>query len=141
MTPPNQPAARKRWPRWVRVLLWIVGVTYLISAVLGFGMRRYSAANGGTAVTQAKAKLKNIEVLLWMRKTLGGGYPTEAQGLQDLLRTSDPKRAEAAAEKLKDPWHRPFKYQIPGVHHPESYDLYSLGPDGIEGTEDDITNW
>jgi len=39
-----------------------------------------------------------------------------------------------------DPWGRPYIYEIPGKHHPSSYDLYSLGPNGTGGDEA-IGNW
>ena len=41
----------------------------------------------------------------------------------------------------KDPWGNPYIYYYPGKHNPTSYDLSSMGPDGKEGTEDDIGNW
>ena len=41
----------------------------------------------------------------------------------------------------KDPWDNPYVYKSPGEHNTDSYDLSSKGKDGIEGTEDDITNW
>ena len=40
-----------------------------------------------------------------------------------------------------DPWGNPYKYRCPGTNNTATYDLYSMGKDGIEGTEDDITNW
>jgi general secretion pathway protein G len=40
-----------------------------------------------------------------------------------------------------DPWGNPYVYEFSGKHKPESYDLYSLGPDGKAGTDDDIGNW
>jgi len=40
----------------------------------------------------------------------------------------------------KDPWGGDYVYVCPGKHN-KDYDLYSPGPDGVEGTEDDITNW
>jgi general secretion pathway protein G len=39
-----------------------------------------------------------------------------------------------------DPWGNGYVYEYPGRHNVDGYDLYSLGPDGREGT-DDITNW
>lgn len=36
---------------------------------------------------------------------------------------------------------KPYVYVSPGRNNPSSYDIYSLGTDGREGTEDDITNW
>ena len=148
MNPAYQPLAKKRWPRWARILVWTMGILFAVGAVatlvLFIGVRNYAASQGpgGGDKTQAQARLKSIEILLWTRKKLLGSYPTEKEGLEKIIKkpTND-EEAEKAAERLKDPWHRKFQYRIPGIHHPESYDLFSLGPDGIEGTEDDITNW
>src|ERR1043166_3847608 len=41
----------------------------------------------------------------------------------------------------KDPWGNDYLYECPGSHNRESYDLWSAEPDGVSGTEDDITNW
>lgn len=35
-----------------------------------------------------------------------------------------------------DPWHRPFVYRFPGRRNPGSFDLFSLGPDGVESDDD-----
>jgi general secretion pathway protein G len=40
-----------------------------------------------------------------------------------------------------DPWGNPYVYYYPGKHNTTSYDLLSVGPDGKEGTSDDIGNW
>jgi len=40
-----------------------------------------------------------------------------------------------------DPWKNPYKYVYPGKHPPLKYDLWSVGPDGIDGDDDDIANW
>lgn len=40
-----------------------------------------------------------------------------------------------------DPWGLPYNYVRPGTHNAESYDLWSVGPDGEDGTSDDVTNW
>jgi len=41
----------------------------------------------------------------------------------------------------KDPWGHDYLYECPGRHNPDSYDLLSPRPDGLLGTDDDITNW
>jgi general secretion pathway protein G len=75
-----------------------------------------------------------------------GQYPTR---LEDLV--TQPQD-ETAAEKwngpyikkaasLKDPWGRPLKYLRPGEINVKGYDLWSVGPDGKSGTEDDIGNF
>lgn len=40
-----------------------------------------------------------------------------------------------------DPWNQPYKFVAPGSHNPAGYDIWSSGPDGVDGTEDDIGNW
>jgi general secretion pathway protein G len=40
-----------------------------------------------------------------------------------------------------DPWGNPYIYYFPGKHNPTGYDLLSAGPDGKEGTDDDIVSW
>jgi hypothetical protein len=42
-----------------------------------------------------------------------------------------------------DAWDRPMRYRFPGIHNPEGFDIYSVGPNGWddEGRNDDIGNW
>ena len=39
-----------------------------------------------------------------------------------------------------DPWGNPYIYYCPGKRNQNFYDLLSTGPDGKEGTDDDIVN-
>jgi general secretion pathway protein G len=41
----------------------------------------------------------------------------------------------------KDDWGNEYVYKQPGQHNEYGFDLYSLGPDEQQGTDDDITNW
>ncbi len=74
-----------------------------------------------------------------------GSYPTTEQGLQALI------TAPANSERWRgpyleggkiplDPWNRPYQYRYPGTKNPSGYDVFSLGPDGVE-SDDDIGNW
>ncbi|MGI9455462.1 MAG: type II secretion system major pseudopilin GspG [Aeoliella sp.] len=40
-----------------------------------------------------------------------------------------------------DPWGNPYRIAAPGKKKADTYDLWSLGPDGQDGTDDDIGNW
>ena len=46
-----------------------------------------------------------------------------------------------SADTLKDPWGHRLMYLSPGEHNRDTYDLWSIGADGQDGTDDDITNW
>lgn len=68
--------------------------------------------------------------------------PTTEQGLKALVQQPaiDPKprkwRQLLEAVPL-DPWGQEYRYQNPGKFKKDGYDLYSLGPDGVE-SEDDL---
>jgi general secretion pathway protein G len=40
-----------------------------------------------------------------------------------------------------DPWDNEYKFAAPGKHNTESFDVWSMGPDKQDGTDDDIGNW
>ena len=40
-----------------------------------------------------------------------------------------------------DPWNNPYQYTAKGTHNQGSFDVWSFGPDGQNGTDDDIGNW
>ena len=70
-----------------------------------------------------------------------GFYP---KSLQDLIQQPSTARNWHGPylDKLPvDPWGNPYIYYYPGKHNTTSYDLLSVGPDGKEGTDDDIGNW
>ncbi len=67
--------------------------------------------------------------------------PTTAQGLKALveLPTSEPKprrwKQLLTAVPL-DPWGNEYFYRSPGKLNPQGFDLFSLGPDGVESDDD-----
>jgi general secretion pathway protein G len=73
-----------------------------------------------------------------------GRYPTSAEGLDALVHNPGNQKDWKGPYPKKmvpnDPWGRAYIYLCPGMRNPDYYDLWSNGSDGIEGTEDDITN-
>ena len=60
---------------------------------------------------------------------------TEIQALED-------KFYGDRAGMFKDPWGHDYQYEYPPTHGKgESPDIWSLGPDGEDNTEDDIVSW
>ncbi len=86
----------------------------------------------------------NIPLALDLFELDTGKYPTSEEGL-NALRVQPPGAQNWKGPYLKqepmDPWNRPYRYVYPGAKNPQDYDLFSLGPDGAEGTSDDIGNW
>lgn len=73
-------------------------------------------------------------------------YPRGRNGLLELVQRPQEARNWrgpylAKSRIPRDAWGHDFLYECPGKHSPDSYDLSSLGPDGIAGTEDDLGSW
>jgi general secretion pathway protein G len=76
-----------------------------------------------------------------------GRYPTTSEGLWALLEKPASEADDWQGPYLNknsvpvDPWGSEYQYRCPGQYNPDGYDLYSYGPDGRLGGDDDITNW
>jgi len=125
-------------------MLLVLGIIALL-----IGMGTYMMVNvlGDAEEGKVQGDIQALHASLIRYRTRGGIYPTTAQGLQALVskptegpmpRSYKPLIREQA---LMDPWGNPYQYRYPGRYNPESYDIFSMGPDGIEGTDDDIGNW
>lgn len=97
--------------------------------------------------TAATAQIANLRTALAAFERDAGRYPTTAEGLDALVNRPGGLPADAQWERYldertvpADPWGRPYVYRQPGSMNPDGYDLLSRGPDGVEGTDDDIGN-
>ena len=84
-----------------------------------------------------------LKAALFRYRIDNGRYPTTEEGLDALMN----RPGEVAnwngpyvSDLPADPWGQDYRYLFPGKHNTESYDLYSLGGDGVESA-DDIGNW
>lgn len=124
-------------------------IVVIILAVLAAAVMPKFAGRAQQA-RKARAEMdifSGIGPALEMYELDNGRYPSTEQGLDALIRkpTSSPiptnwNEKGYLKRKPVDPWGHEYKYLCPGTHN-NDYDLYSLGPDGVEGSEDDINNW
>ncbi len=122
----------------VLVVLIILG---LIAAII---VPRITGRVDEAKIETTKIQMKAIKDALEQYKLDNGMYPTTEQGLEALVEKPSsppvPPRWRKYLDKIpKDGWDREFIYISPGVNNP--YELRSKGPDGEEGTEDDIDIW
>jgi general secretion pathway protein G len=93
-------------------------------------------------IVAAQADIRGgIKTSLDNYKMDNGFFP---KSLNDLLQRADDAKSWHGPylEQIPiDPWGDNYIYEFPGKHNPSSYDLLSAGPDGKEGTDDDIGNW
>jgi len=123
------------------VVLVILG---LLAAVVA--PRIYDKLAGSKAQI-ARIQIGEFENALQMFAFDIGRYPSATEGLEALM-TNPGNLASWNGPYLKktlpmDPWGKPYIYRNPGTHGID-FDLFSYGPDGVEGGESenaDIGNW
>jgi len=124
----------------VMVVIVILGI--LASMVVPNLMGSQDRAKMQKAVSDVTA----LETSLSLYKMDNYNYPSTEQGLEALVTQSDiepePRRfpEEGYVKRLpNDPWGNEYLLLNPGEHG--KMDVFSVGPDGEAGTEDDIGNW
>src|ERR1700737_368007 len=123
-------------------LLEIMIVVGIIVILLGLAISKIGNPTGFAKTTAVRADVQAIGTQLKLYESMNGFYPTTEQGLQALVTRpdSDPQPArwyQLFKEVPKDPWQNIYIYRCPGIKHPDSYDLFSAGPDRKPDTADD----
>jgi general secretion pathway protein G len=119
-------------------------VVVIIGILAALVIPRIAGNSEHARVVKAQTDVKGgIKTALGLYEVDNGTYP---KSLQDLLvAPADARNWRGPyldpANFPIDPWKKPYIYYFPGKHNPNGYDLLSVGPDGKEGTEDDIGSW
>jgi general secretion pathway protein G len=131
-------------------LIEILVVVAIIGLLAGLLITNFDKVFGNSQAVVAQVFVRDsLKTSLVRYKIDMGDYPSTAEGLQALI-TAPANGAdhwhgpyvELTGNKLPlDPWNEPYQYLHPGNKNKDSYDLFSKGPDKIEGTADDIGNW
>jgi general secretion pathway protein G len=122
------------------VVLVIIGMILSIVAPNIMGQQEEAALD------KAGLDIQQLEDAMNMYKLKNKKYPTTEQGLEALVTKTTidpvPRRFPEGGfiSKLpEDPWGNPYQLVSPGEMG--KIDIFSMGPDGEVGTDDDIGNW
>jgi len=129
-------------------LIEVLVVLFILVVIAGLGVTaifgRLDMANRRATFTY----VKSLETAVKGYELDMGRPPTTEQGLAALQnvpadapnpgRWAGPYIESTAASK--DPWGNDYRYVSPG-REGRSFDIWSVGKDGIDGTEDDIGSW
>ncbi len=126
-------------------LVELLVVVTILGILIAMVVPRLAGRTEQARRARAEADVKgNIVLAIDLFETDTGKYPTTELGLA-ALRTQPADVENWHGPYLKqnpvDPWNRSYRYTCPGARNPSDYDLFSVGPDGAEGTSDDIGNW
>lgn len=143
--PPSLAAGRRAAGFTLIEIMAVVVIMGMLMGVLAVGI---TSQLDKARVQTTRGQITRIEQSLEFYQLDNARYPNADQGLDALINkpsaTPVPRNYNPAGyikvDALRDPWGQPFEYRIPGTHNPHSFDIWSIGPDGVEGG-DDIGNW
>ncbi len=126
----------------MEVLLVLI-ILVVIGSIVAPNVFRFRDKANVDAATAQVGFIKDAARSYWLNMSK---YPTSIDDM--LTKPSDAAEAEKWGSqpyidaKLKpDPWGNEYQYVAPGKHNADSFDVWSYGPDGQDGTDDDIGNW
>jgi general secretion pathway protein G len=94
-------------------------------------------------IVRAKSDISTLASAVEQFQLETGRYPSTTEGFAVLL-AAPPDTAGWHGPYVKpigdDPWGSPYRYRYPGKLHHGSFDIISVGKDGVADTEDDVTN-
>jgi general secretion pathway protein G len=129
---------RKRSTRYA-----VIGIAATAVCVISILLYRHFFTHHRTLDWAEAQSINVMEGAISQFKVDTGRFPTTAEGLQVLI-TAPADTPNWHGPYLlhfpHDHWGRPYIYRCPSRKWPQGFLLLSAGPDGIEGTDDDVSN-
>lgn len=134
-------------PRRARgfTLIEVMVVVVILGILAAIVVPRIMDRPDEARITKARQDIRALEAALNLYRLDNYAYPSTDQGLDALVTkpaAPEPPRWKEGGyvDRLPmDPWQHPYQFLNPGTHG--AIDIYSMGPDGQSGTDDDIGNW
>lgn len=116
-------------------LIELILVTVIIAILAGMVTLSFRGTASDSKKRAALGDIKSYESAIELYALENNDqFP---QQLSDLVNG----KKQYIRELNRDPWGNPYVFLVPGQRHKESYDIFSMGPDGTRGTEDDVAPW
>lgn len=127
-------------------LLEIMLVVMIIALLAGSAIYMMGGNLEVANNVRIKGDMQSMATPLMVYRSSNGFLPTTEQGLKSMVTKPESSPKPRNWQKLMDsvpidPYGMEYNYVQPGVHNPDSYDLFSAGKDRIAGTPDDKGNW
>ncbi len=135
---------RRRPVRRAFTLMEIIVVVTIIALLAALIAPRLIGRVGWAKESKAKSEVRSIGTAVTMYITDSGMTLNDSFDLEVLLLPPEDGGGPQGpylnkADDLIDPWENLYAIRVPGdVNY--DFDVYSIGPDGHAGTEDDISN-
>ncbi|MEW6025698.1 MAG: type II secretion system major pseudopilin GspG [Planctomycetota bacterium] len=128
-------------------LIELLMVVTIIGILAAIAVPKFVGLGKKASIKASIAEIRVIGSALERYEMDNQMFPSTEQGLKALIEkpsTSPVPRdwnGPYLSEDINDPWDNPYQYRNPPQSGRTDYDLWSKGPDGTDGTADDVTNW
>ncbi len=130
-------------------LMELMLVMAILVILVGLVAPRFMGAQKGANISAAKNQVGLFKSSLDMYQLHMNTYPSTEQGLVAVveepseLESPDRWQGPYLDDGLPvDPWGHAYQYEYPPSRNTRDFpDIWSFGPDGEDGTDDDIGNW
>ena len=82
------------------------------------------------------AKMGVSKVTAAAGRFMAGPGASCPKGIEELI-----SQGELSKSDIKDPWGTAYVFRCPGTQDTDGVDVYSWGPDKIDGNADDVRSW
>ena len=127
-------------------LMEVLLVLVILVILASLAISTYRGVQNRALKNAAKTKVGMVASQIDVYQLDMRSFPATLRDLID--KPSDPRMADRwsgpylkDSAALRDPWENDIRYAAPGKHNTDSFDVWSVGPDGQDGTQDDIGNW
>ena len=127
-------------------LMEMLIVLSIIALLMGMAIFNLTGFKESAQTQKVQADILTLKEELALYQLNAGSLPTTEQGLKALVTRPTvepiPQHWRACAkEETLDPWNHSYQYRTPAKKSSDEYDLFSMGPDGLPDTDDDLGNW
>jgi len=128
-------------------LIELMLVLVILATLSAIVVPKLTGQSKRAKIVAAQTQIADFATALDTFEIAVGRYPTTVEGLRALIERPTSEADDWQGPYLSrnvvplDQWGNEFQYRCPGQYNPDGYDLYSYGPDGRLGGDDDITNW
>ena len=119
-------------------LMEMMLVLAIIALLIAVGAVTLRNVGEQAEITTAQAQITTIKTVIQSYKNHNRKYPAQLEHLVKPPADSKMKKSYIGEDGITDPWGEKFQMRSPSKKGEGPFDIYSMGPDKRDGTDDDV---
>jgi general secretion pathway protein G len=128
----------RRLARNAFTLMEMMLVLAIIALLIAVGAVTLTNVQESAEITTAQAQISTIKTAMISYKNHNRSFPGKLEDLVTPPANARIKRRYIEETGIRDPWGELYQLRVPGKKAGEAYEIYSMGPDKKDGTQDDV---